>query len=143
MAIVDYAHTPDALDQVLATLRAHCQGELWCVFGCGGNRDSQKRAVMGAIAERQADHVVITDDNPRFEAGADIIRDILAGFKQPDNAAVKPDRAEAIRYALTNAKNDDVVLVAGKGHEDYQLVGDQILPFSDRQCVVEILGEAA
>ena len=143
LVVVDYAHTPDALEQVLLTLRAHCRRELWCVFGCGGDRDASKRAMMGAIAERNADHVILTDDNPRHESGAAIIKNILDGVGTPERVLVKPDRAEAISYAVSSASNSDVVLVAGKGHEEYQLVGDLILPFSDRRYVAELLGEAA
>jgi UDP-N-acetylmuramoyl-L-alanyl-D-glutamate--2,6-diaminopimelate ligase len=143
LVVIDYAHTPDALEQVLRTLREHCHGRLWCVFGCGGNRDRGKRAAMGAIAERGADHVVLTDDNPRHESGDAIIQDILAGIAASENVDIRRDRAEAIRCAVLAAQRDDIVLVAGKGHEEYQLVGDQIFPFSDRRYVAELLGEAA
>jgi UDP-N-acetylmuramoyl-L-alanyl-D-glutamate--2,6-diaminopimelate ligase len=143
LVVVDYAHTPDALQQVLETLREHCRGRLWCVFGCGGNRDRGKRATMGAIAERAADHVVLTDDNPRHESGDAIVKDILAGISMPEKVVVERDRAEAIRLAVAEARADDVVLVAGKGHEEYQMIGDQIFPFSDRRYVTDLLGEAA
>jgi len=143
LVVVDYAHTPDALQQVLQTLREHCRGQLWCVFGCGGDRDRGKRPQMGAIAEQGADRLIVTDDNPRHEAGAAIIDDILSGITVPDCALVKRDRAEAISLAVQSAIVGDVVLVAGKGHEEYQLVGDQILPFSDRQQVADLLGEVA
>ena len=140
--VVDYAHTPDALEQVLATLAEHCRGALWCVFGCGGDRDRGKRPAMAAAAERLADHLVITDDNPRHEDPEAIVHDILAGLRQPHKARVQRDRAAAIAEAVHGAAGDDVVLVAGKGHEDYQLVGDERRYFSDRETV-ETLLEAA
>lgn len=143
LVVVDYAHTPDALLQVLQTLREHCRGDLWCVFGCGGDRDRDKRPKMGAIAERVADRLIITDDNPRHEAGAAIIDDILAGIHDRQCVVVQRDRAAAITHAVQSATAGDVVLVAGKGHEEYQLVGDQILPFSDRRQVSQLLGEVA
>lgn len=143
LVVVDYAHTPDALRQVLQTLREHCHGRLWCVFGCGGNRDRGKRATMGAIAEGAADRVVLTDDNPRHESGEAIIGDIIAGMSMPEKVVVERDRAAAIRLAVSAAAADDVVLVAGKGHEEYQMIGDQIFPFSDRRYVSDLLGEAA
>jgi UDP-N-acetylmuramoyl-L-alanyl-D-glutamate--2,6-diaminopimelate ligase len=143
LVVVDYAHTPDALRQVLQTLREHCRGELWCVFGCGGDRDRSKRPQMGAISEQLADRLIITDDNPRHEAGSTIIDDILAGILAPERVVVQQDRGAAISLAVQSAMAGDVVLVAGKGHEEYQLVGDQILPFSDRQQVVSLLREVA
>ena len=145
--IVDYAHTPDALEKVLITLREQNQlsaavsvnnrGKLWCVFGCGGNRDRGKRLVMGEIAQRYADKVIITDDNPRHESSLAIINDILQGCPQPE--AVIPDRQQAIRYVLQQAKVGDVVLIAGKGHENYQQIGEERLPFSDRTLVTALL----
>jgi len=134
-AVVDYAHTPDALAQVLAAVRVHCTGRLWCVFGCGGDRDPAKRPLMGAVAEAGADQVIVTDDNPRTEAPASIVEQILAGMKQPGHAAVRHDRHGAIEQALASAQPGDVVVIAGKGHEDYQLIGDRRIPFSDRQVV--------
>lgn len=131
LVVVDYAHTPDALAQVLDALRAHAAGRVWCVFGCGGNRDKGKRAEMGAAAERLADFIILTDDNPRQEDPWTIIAGIQAGLRKPDAAYVERDRARAIGRALTLAAAGDVVLVAGKGHEDYQLVGDERRPFSD------------
>lgn len=137
--IIDYAHTPDALQKALLALREHLErkGDLWCVFGCGGDRDRGKRRLMGAVAQGYADKVIITDDNPRHEQSQTIIDDILQGCPKPE--AVIPDRQQAIRYALQNAIVGDVVLVAGKGHEDYQQVGDQRLPFSDRALVTSLL----
>lgn len=143
MVVVDYAHTPDALEQVLRTLREHCDGELWCLFGCGGDRDKGKRPLMGAIAEQLADHLVVTDDNPRHEDGQQIIGEILAGMELPHNAVVLRARDEAIRYAIQQAGSRDVVLIAGKGHEDYQLEGDIKRPFSDRVQVEAVLRAAA
>ena len=143
LVVVDYAHTPDALKQVLQTLREHCQGQLWCVFGCGGDRDKSKRPLMGSVAERYADHVVITDDNPRFEDAGQIIAHILAGMAAPAAANVMRDRKEAISYAIQHAVAGDIVLIAGKGHEEYQLVGDQKLSFSDRRQVCNLLKEVA
>ncbi len=133
--IIDYAHTPDALEKALLAVREHKadNGELWCVFGCGGNRDKGKRPLMGEIAQDYADKVIITDDNPRHEASQNIIDDIQQGCPAP--LVVIPDRQKAIHYALQNAKVGDIILIAGKGHEDYQEVGNQRLPFSDRDLV--------
>ena len=134
-AVVDYAHTPDALEQGLQAVRAHCPGRLWCVFGCGGDRDRGKRPLMGAVAERLADAVMLTNDNPRSEEPRTIIDDIMAGLQRPAAALVEPDRGIAIERALREAAADDWVLIAGKGHEDYQIIGDRMLPFSDREQV--------
>jgi UDP-N-acetylmuramoyl-L-alanyl-D-glutamate--2,6-diaminopimelate ligase len=131
LAIVDYAHTPDALDNALRAARAHCAGRLLCVFGCGGDRDRGKRAPMGQAAESLADELFITDDNPRSEDPARIVADILGGLRHPERAQVAHDRARAIRAALHSARAGDVVLVAGKGHEDYQLAGGERRAFSD------------
>jgi UDP-N-acetylmuramoyl-L-alanyl-D-glutamate--2,6-diaminopimelate ligase len=120
LVVVDYAHTPDALEQVLTALRAHCDARLICVFGCGGERDAGKRPQMGSIAERLADIAIVTDDNPRGENGDLIVSQILAGMKQPQAATVLRDREVAIRTALNMAGPGDVVLIAGKGHETYQ-----------------------
>lgn len=138
--VVDYAHTPDALVKALASLSDHCEGDLWCVFGCGGNRDVGKRPEMGAIAEQFANHVVLTDDNPRSEDHAVIISQILAGMHAPHGCQVIHDRGQAIDYAIRNAHEDDIVLVAGKGHEDYQEIGGQRRSFSDRHYVAALLG---
>ena len=126
---VDYAHTPDAIDSALRALRPHCRGKLWVVFGCGGDRDTGKRPEMGKLAERRADVLVVTSDNPRTEDPQAIIDDIVAGLRKP--ATVIEDRAAAIAWAIQNAGDDDVVLIAGKGHEDYQEIGGDRLPFSD------------
>ncbi len=140
LVVVDYAHTPDALRSVLQALRDHCSGQLWCVFGCGGNRDQGKRPLMGAIAEELADYVIVTDDNPRHELAETIIADIVRGMHQAP-AQILPDRAAAITYAITHAQASDVVLIAGKGHEDYQQVGDTRLVFSDRAQVQVLIKE--
>lgn len=143
LVVVDYAHTPRALEQVLKALREHCSGHLWCVFGAGGERDTGKRPLMGGIAERLADYVVLTDDNPRHEDATQIVMDILTGMEDPDAVYVQRDRAAAIAQAITNSDPGDVVLIAGKGHEDYQQVGDRRLPFSDRETVRALLREGS
>lgn len=129
--VVDYSHTPQALQVALSSARVHCRGKLWVVFGCGGDRDPGKRAPMAAAAEA-ADHVVLTDDNPRTESSSNIIKDALAGFTQSEKVIVIPDRADAIRHAVTTAQVNDLILIAGKGHEDYQIIGTTRYPFSDR-----------
>jgi len=133
LVVVDYAHTPDALAQVLEALRAHGAGRLTCVFGCGGERDVSKRPLMARAAEQGADRVIVSDDNPRGEDPEVIVADIFGGFDNADAVAVINDRAAAIRHAVTGAGEGDVVLIAGKGHEDYQLVGGQRLSFSDTE----------
>ncbi len=120
--VVDYAHTPDALEQALQSLQGHLQGRLFCVFGCGGERDAGKRPQMAAIAERLAQQVIVTDDNPRGEDGDAIVADILAGFTAPDAVTVQRNRARAIGLAVKLAGPGDIVLLAGKGHEPYQEV---------------------
>lgn len=138
LAVVDYAHTPDALEKALGILRRHCSGRLVCVFGCGGDRDPTKRPLMGAIAERLADRVFVTDDNPRTEDGDAIVADILNGMKAADRVSIVRDRAQAIERAIREASPQDAVLIAGKGHEDYQLVGQVKRAFSDRDLVKAI-----
>ena len=133
LAIVDYSHTPDALEKALLATRKHCRGRVICVFGCGGERDPGKRPMMGAIAERLADCIVVTDDNPRGEDGDVIVADIVRGLRLPQSAVIQRDRAAAIEYAIEAASADDAVLIAGKGHEDYQIVGAEKRHFSDRQ----------
>ncbi|NNM61187.1 MAG: UDP-N-acetylmuramoyl-L-alanyl-D-glutamate--2,6-diaminopimelate ligase [Steroidobacteraceae bacterium] len=142
LAVIDYAHTPDALGKALTALREHCRGALWCVFGCGGDRDAGKRPLMGAIADALADHLIITDDNPRSEDPAAIVRAILEGVTS-HVAQVIHDRARAIATALAAAGAGDVVLIAGKGHEDYQIYGTQRRLFSDLDEARRHLGEAA
>jgi UDP-N-acetylmuramoyl-L-alanyl-D-glutamate--2,6-diaminopimelate ligase len=139
LVLVDYAHSPDALSKVLDAARAHARGKLTCVFGCGGDRDAGKRPLMGAIAEAGADITIVTDDNPRTEESGAIIAQIVAGMREPDAALVVPDRAEAIRLAIDEAGPGDVVVIAGKGHEDYQIVGTETRAFSDRETVLAAL----
>ncbi|MGL5006198.1 MAG: UDP-N-acetylmuramoyl-L-alanyl-D-glutamate--2,6-diaminopimelate ligase [Plesiomonas sp.] len=141
--LVDYAHTPDALEKALEAARLHCHGRLWCVFGCGGDRDRGKRPLMGAIAEQLADCVVITDDNPRTEEPQAIVADILTGLLNPASAQVIAGRAEAVTAVIMNARADDVVLIAGKGHEDYQIIGQRKFDYSDRETVARLLGVVA
>ncbi|CDG98772.1 UDP-N-acetylmuramoylalanyl-D-glutamate 2,6-diaminopimelate ligase [Xenorhabdus bovienii str. puntauvense] len=141
--VVDYAHTPDALEKALSAARLHCKGQLWCVFGCGGDRDKGKRSLMGGIAEQGADRVVVTDDNPRSEEPHSIVEDILTGFIDPGRAMAIHGRVEAVTSAIMQAAEEDVVLVAGKGHEDYQLVGNRRLDYSDRLTVARLLGVIA
>ncbi|GEK08268.1 UDP-N-acetylmuramoyl-L-alanyl-D-glutamate--2,6-diaminopimelate ligase [Pseudoalteromonas peptidolytica] len=142
--IVDYAHTPDALALALQALRAHVPGELICVFGCGGDRDKGKRPEMARAAEKFADKLVITSDNPRSEDPNVIIADIKAGLINPEYAVCQPDRGLAIQHAIALADKNSVVLIAGKGHEDYQIIGTERIDFCDRQCVTAILkGEKA
>jgi len=139
IVIVDYAHTPDALAGALRSLRELTPGRLWCVFGCGGDRDRSKRPVMGQIAEALADQVILTDDNPRGEPPLVIIRDIQSGMTAPERSRVRTDRATAIRLAIRDAAEDDVVLIAGKGHEREQILGDEVRPFSDAEEAVASL----
>lgn len=136
--VVDFSHTPQALSVAIEAARLHCAGRLWVVFGCGGDRDPGKRAPMAAAAEA-ADHVILTDDNPRTEASQNIIDQAMKGFRHPDAITVIADRAAAIHHAVTTAQPDDLVLVAGKGHEDYQIIGTTRHPFSDRAHVVSAL----
>jgi UDP-N-acetylmuramoyl-L-alanyl-D-glutamate--2,6-diaminopimelate ligase len=128
--IVDYAHTPDALDQALQALRLHSEGAVWVVFGCGGDRDIGKRAEMGHIAADNADYVVVTSDNPRNESPDKIIQDIVS--VTTDSVIIEPNRGNAINFAISSAANNDVVLIAGKGHESYQILGNQRVTFSDQ-----------
>jgi UDP-N-acetylmuramoyl-L-alanyl-D-glutamate--2,6-diaminopimelate ligase len=142
--VIDFAHSPDALEQALKSLRAHLtnNGQLWCVFGCGGDRDIGKRSVMGRTAELYADRIVISDDNPRTEVADDIIDQILGGIKQAEKVHIEHDRQLAITYAVTHAKNIDIVLVAGKGHEQYQEVDGVKYDFNDAIVVKHILQAA-
>jgi UDP-N-acetylmuramoyl-L-alanyl-D-glutamate--2,6-diaminopimelate ligase len=128
---VDYAHTPAALEVALRALRAHCHGRLWVVFGCGGDRDIGKRPQMGKAAEKLADHVVITNDNPRSEDPDAIVDDIVAGLAHPERVTIIEDRAAAIAWTIEQAADADAILVAGKGHEDYQESCGKRVPFSD------------
>ncbi|MEQ8937656.1 MAG: UDP-N-acetylmuramyl-tripeptide synthetase, partial [Gammaproteobacteria bacterium] len=140
LLVVDYAHTPDALEKALQSLRPYCQGKLYCVFGCGGDRDTGKRPQMGAVAETNADVVVITNDNPRTEQPERIVSQILAGMQDKERVAVRYDRSDAIINTCLQAKAGDIVLIAGKGHETTQTIGTDVMPFSDRE-LARRLGE--
>ena len=134
-AIIDYAHTPAALANILQGVRAHVPGKLWCIFGCGGDRDRGKRPLMAQAAEQYADAVVITDDNPRTEDPADIIADSLRGMGHREKAWIKRPREEAIRFVLPQLEAGDAVVIAGKGHEDYQIIGTTKHHYSDQETV--------
>ena len=142
LAIVDYAHTPDALANALRAARLHCRGQLRVVFGCGGDRDRGKRALMGRIASELADDIVLTDDNPRTEDPRRIVADILVGVTPGAPLVIEHDRALAIRMTLQRSAPDDVVLIAGKGHEDYQIRGSERREFRDQAVVADELGRA-
>jgi UDP-N-acetylmuramoyl-L-alanyl-D-glutamate--2,6-diaminopimelate ligase len=138
---VDYAHTDDALKNALATLKPLCRDRLTVVFGCGGDRDRNKRPRMAAVAEELADSVVVTSDNPRTERPEDIIGEIVAGFENPDSnkIVIEPDRKKAIELAIRTADKDDIVLIAGKGHETYQIIGTEKFDFSDKDVAQKCL----
>jgi UDP-N-acetylmuramoyl-L-alanyl-D-glutamate--2,6-diaminopimelate ligase len=138
--LIDYAHTPDALERAIAAARPQVRGKLWVVFGAGGDRDPGKRPEMGRVAAAGADVTIVTSDNPRTEDPEKIIDDIERGMGSAPRQRI-PDRREAIRHALLNAAPDDVILLAGKGHETYQIVGKQARPFDERQVVREVLAE--
>ncbi len=139
--VVDYAHTPDALDSVLKSVRHHVSGRLWCVFGCGGDRDAGKRALMGRAAWRASDEVIITSDNPRTEDPQSIVDDVLEGIEQP--VRVELDRKKAIQMVRALSDSGDVVVVAGKGHETYQEINGVRHPFSDTQVIQDLMEVAA
>jgi UDP-N-acetylmuramoyl-L-alanyl-D-glutamate--2,6-diaminopimelate ligase len=141
--IIDYAHTDDALQNVLATLKSLCKGRLRVVFGCGGDRDRTKRPRMARVAEQLADFLVVTSDNPRTEDPNAIIEDIVTGFKNRGSAAItiESDRRKAIKLAIEAAEPQDIVLIAGKGHETYQIIGTQKFDFSDKEIAEECLGK--
>ncbi len=141
LVVIDYAHTPDALEQVLTSLRAQTKGQLVCVFGCGGDRDSGKRPLMGKVASELADKVIVTSDNPRSELPAEIIKAVMNGVKQ--NAISIESRADAIARAIENAQAGDVILLAGKGHENYQEIAGVKYPFSDIEMAQQFLQERA
>ena len=137
---IDFAHTPDALENILSTLRGFTKGRLICLFGCGGDRDRTKRPMMGRIACAMSDYVIITSDNSRTEKKEAIIEDILNGVRDTSTPyTVIPDRTEAIRFALTHARKDDVILLAGKGHEEYEIDQTGKHPYSERKIVMEII----
>jgi len=129
--VVDYAHTPDALENTLLAIREHTQARIWSVFGCGGDRDKSKRPLMGRIAEQYSDYVIITNDNPRGEEPSAIAADIIRGLHNANGCLVIADRAQAIDFAVQQAKSNDLILVSGKGHEEYQIFAEQTLSFSD------------
>lgn len=140
--VIDYAHTPDALEKALKNISAVKQGKLFCVFGCGGDRDKGKRPIMGAAASRFADKLYITNDNPRTESPEVIAAEVLQGVDKGVSQVVELDRARAIRMAFAEASTEDVILIAGKGHEDYQIIGQQKTFFSDHLVVEQLLSEA-
>ncbi len=137
--IIDYAHTPDGLGNVLSSIRLYCKGKILTVFGCGGDRDRSKRPLMGKVASSLSDFVVVTSDNPRGEDPENIITDILVGMKDKNNFAVISDRREAIRYALLKAGKNDIVLLAGKGHETYQIINGEKYHFDEREEIEKFL----
>ncbi|NMB35237.1 MAG: UDP-N-acetylmuramoyl-L-alanyl-D-glutamate--2,6-diaminopimelate ligase, partial [Firmicutes bacterium] len=141
--IVDYAHTPDGLDNILQTAREFCRGKIITVFGCGGERDRAKRPVMGKIAGRYSDYCILTSDNPRREDPWQIIHEVEAGLKEVkptgNGYTIQPDRYEAIRLGIELARPGDMVIIAGKGHEDYQIFSDHTTPFSDREVAAKIV----
>jgi len=143
VVIVDYAHNPHALESLLLAVRDHVNGQLLLVFGCGGDRDKGKRPLMAAVADKYADRCFVTDDNPRLEDGDQIVAQITAGFNDASQYVVERDRRSAIQQAIKMAMPGDIVVIAGKGHEDYQLVGNKRLTFSDRAVVEECALEQA
>ena len=138
--IVDYAHSPDGLENILKTTKEFTKNKLICVFGCGGDRDKTKRPIMGEIACRYSDFVVVTSDNPRSEEPKDIIKDIIQGMNK-ENYVVVEDRREGIKRAMELAQNGDIVVVAGKGHEDYQVLKNETIHFDEREIIAEIIKE--
>lgn len=139
--LVDYAHTPDALQNVLKSVRSFTKGRLYSVFGCGGDRDRGKRPIMGSISSALSDHAIITSDNPRSEEPLAIIDDILKGIDDRSKVSVEPDREQAIRHGIAMMKENDCLVIAGKGHETYQIIGSEKISFDDRECVRKCLRE--
>lgn len=139
IVVVDFAHTEQALRACLTTCREHVKGQLWCVFGCGGDRDPGKRKGMGRAVEELADQIIVTDDNPRTESAEKIAGDILSGMDNADGVSVVHSRQAAIEFALSQAASDDLVVIAGKGHEQEQIIGHDHYPFSDRHVVQRIM----
>jgi UDP-N-acetylmuramoyl-L-alanyl-D-glutamate--2,6-diaminopimelate ligase len=139
--LIDYAHTDDALKNALSALKPFCRGSLYVVFGCGGDRDRTKRPRMARVAGKLADFVIVTSDNPRTEKPEAIIDEIITGFENPDSEkiTVEADRRKAIELAIKKAGRDDIVLIAGKGHEDYQIIGTQKFDFSDKLIAQQCL----
>lgn len=140
VVIIDYAHTPDALSKALQAARKHCLGQLWVIFGCGGDRDRDKRPMMAKAAEKFADRIMLTHDNPRTENGLQIITDILQGFTKKKGLFIEPVRDKAIKKVIFLANAEDTILIAGKGHEDYQIIGTTKFDYSDRSVVASLLG---
>jgi UDP-N-acetylmuramoyl-L-alanyl-D-glutamate--2,6-diaminopimelate ligase len=134
--VVDYAHTPDALERVLISLRPMTKGKLVCLFGCGGDRDRTKRPIMGRIAAERADRAFLTSDNPRTENPDAILAEVMGGVDDKGRVTVIPDRREAIRAALESLGEGDCLLIAGKGHEDYQIIGREKIHFSDQEEIL-------
>jgi len=141
LVVVDYAHKPDALEKVLQALNQHRKGKLTCVFGCGGDRDKSKRPIMAKIAEQYADKIIVTTDNPRHENPQEIATDILKGFACPEAVTLLLDRSKAIEKSIQWANADDCILIAGKGAEHYQQVGDKKFPFDDVEQVNQYLNQ--
>jgi UDP-N-acetylmuramoyl-L-alanyl-D-glutamate--2,6-diaminopimelate ligase len=139
--LVDYAHTPDGLESALKACRPFARGQLICVFGCGGDRDRTKRPLMGSIAARLADQVVVTSDNPRTEDPQQILQDVIAGIPEGTAVQVEADRGRAIAAVVAAAQPSDLVLIAGKGHEDYQILGTTKIHFDDREEAEKALRE--
>jgi UDP-N-acetylmuramoyl-L-alanyl-D-glutamate--2,6-diaminopimelate ligase len=133
--VIDYAHTPDAMEKALCAMREHCQAKIWVVFGCGGNRDRGKRPEMAKVAEQFADHIIVTQDNSRLENKEQIFADIMAGFRQTEAIHIESDRAKAIEYALSHANENDCILLAGKGHETYMDIDGIKSHFDEREVV--------
>ena len=143
LIVVDYAHTPDALEKGLNALKIHTKGKLYCVFGCGGDRDKGKRPLMAKAAQQIADQIIVTSDNPRTESEQQIINEIISGFEHTDNVLIEADRDSAIHTVLEKLTADDVLLIAGKGHENYQEINGQRFPFSDKDSVLSFYDSIA
>ncbi len=141
LIVIDYAHTPDALEKGLKALKPHACGKLYCIFGCGGDRDKGKRPLMAKAAEQYADRIMVTSDNPRTEQPQQIIAESISGFAHPEKILTAIDREQAIKEVLHSATADDVILIAGKGHEDYQEIQGKTIPFSDKACVLSVLSD--
>jgi len=141
LIVVDYAHTPDALEKALTGLKPYCKGKLFCIFGCGGGRDVGKRAQMGSVAESLSDQIILTNDNPRYESPEQIFKNILEGIKNKSNVIVKEDRSDALISTFIEANANDMILFAGKGHEMTQQIGSTIVPFSDRELAKRLTEE--
>ena len=141
LIVVDYAHTPDALEKALTALKPYCKGQLFCIFGCGGERDVGKRTQMGSIAESLSDQIILTNDNPRDELPDQIFENILEGIKNKSKVIIKHDRSDALISTFLEAKKGDVILLAGKGHEVTQQIGSTMIPFSDRELAKRLTEE--